>query len=324
MKDEVEQQSAGISRRQLLQYAGAATSLAILSSDASGRASQFAKPKAFRFVHLADIHVQPYLRADEGFRRCLQAVHALTPRPEFILTGGDLVMDVAAAPSEAKAKELFNLYTSICRDSDIPIRQCIGNHDVFGWSSKGKIAPDHASYGKKMAQECLNLPRTTYSFDHKGWHFCVVDDILPADGDGWQGGITEEDLDWLSRDLEATGEKPKVLCAHMPIVSATVFRDVNATDRPNIEITKRAMCRNVGPILKFLRRHSVNLVLTGHMHQNETLQLDKTAYVGQGAVCGAWWKGSHHGNPEGFGIIDVRSDGTFEHRYSTFGWKVDV
>lgn len=282
MKDQAAQNSTALTRRQLLQYAGAVTPLAILPQGVRARASQSTKPKAFRFVHLADIHVQRHLRADEGFRRCLQAIHALKPRPEFILTGGDLVMDVTAT-SEATAKELFDLYTNICKDSDIPIRQCIGNHDVFGWSSKGKIAPDHASYGKKMVQERLNLPRTTYSFDHKGWHFCIVDDILPADGDGWQGGITEEDLDWLSRDLEAAGEKPKVLCAHMPIVSATVFRGVNATDRPNIEITKRAMCRNVGPILKFLRRHNIDLVLTGHMHQNEMVRLDKTTYVGQGA-----------------------------------------
>ncbi|UCD29560.1 MAG: metallophosphoesterase, partial [Planctomycetota bacterium] len=279
--------------------------------------------QAFRFAHLADIHVQHSLRAEEGFSKCLAAVHALRPRPDFILTGGDLVMDVLAA-DEGQAKKLFDLYTSICKDSDIPIWQCIGNHDVFGWSSRGKVAPNHVAYGKKMAQQRLNLPRTTYSFDHKGWHFCVVDDILPFEGEGWQGGITEKDLDWLSRDLATAGGKHKVLCAHMPIITISVFRDVNISDHPQIGVSKKAMCRNPGPILKLLRQHNVDLVLAGHTHQNESLRYDNTTYIGHGAVCGAWWKGPYLGNAEGFGVIDVHSDGHFEHCYHTFGWQAEV
>ncbi|MHC4795714.1 MAG: metallophosphoesterase, partial [Planctomycetota bacterium] len=223
MENRMKQMSNGLTRRQLLKSAGAAGGLTILPHAASAGKERSNRSQAFRFAHLADIHVQPHLRADEGFRKCLAAVHVLKPRPDFILTGGDLVMDVLAA-DEGQAKQLFDLYTSICKDSDIPVYQCIGNHDVFGWDSKGKVAPNHVMYGKKMVRERLNLPRTTYSFDYKGWHFCVVDDILPFTGHGWQGGISEEDFDWLSHDLTEAGKRPKVLCAHMPIVSVTVFR----------------------------------------------------------------------------------------------------
>jgi 3',5'-cyclic-AMP phosphodiesterase len=270
---------------------------------------------------LTDIHVQPERRADEGFRAALKAVHEMKPRPDFILTGGDLVYDVLNV-SEERANKLFDMYNAICRDSDIPFRQCIGNHEVFGWQSKGRIPKDHADYGKKMAADRLGLARTTYSFDHKGWHFCVVDDILPNDGEGCHGGISDEDMDWLDRDLAAAGEKPKVLCAHIPIVSAAVFRGIEEREKSHLEIGRVLVCRNPGPILRLLQKHRVNLVLTGHLHQNERIELDGTTHVGQGAVSGAWWKGPHHGNPEGFGVIDVNADAGFEHRYHEFGWQV--
>lgn len=311
-----------ISRRGFLKVVGAAAGTALLPRAAGAAGTDAGQPQAFRFAHLADIHVQPERRAGEGFRKCLDAVHGLKPRPDFILTGGDLVMDVLNT-NAGRAKALFDLYTKICGDSDIPIRQCVGNHDVFGWSSKGKIRPDHVAYGKKMVQERLDLARTTYSFNHKGWHFCVVDDIQPRKGEGYEGGFSDADLDWLSGDLAAARDWRKVICAHIPIVSVAVFRGSNAVKDPHVSVSKGMICRNPGPILALLRKHQVNLVLTGHLHQNETLRYDNTTHFGVGAVCGAWWKGPHHGNREGFGVIDVHADGTFEHHYRTYGWQAE-
>jgi len=281
------------------------------------------EPTGFRFVHLTDIHVQPELRADEGFRQCLKEVHALSPRPDFILTGGDLVMDVLAA-DEARSKTLFDLFLAICRDSDIPFKHCIGNHDVFGWSRKHTVAADHVLYGKKMVQERMNLEHTTYSFDHKGWHFAIVDDILPSTvpNKDYEGGFSEPDLDWLGKDLVSAGAKPKLLCTHVPILSSAIFRAFVAKEAGVQNVADRSLiCRNAGEILKVLKDNAVNLVLTGHLHENETHTYQGTTHVGEGAVCGAWWKGVNNGSPEGFGVIDVKKDGTFEHQYQTYGWK---
>ncbi len=312
---------SAISRRGLLHMAGsAALGLALGRRAIAAEAIQSAK--AFRFVHLTDIHVQPERRAEEGLRACLASIHALKPRPDIIITTGDLVMDALAA-SEERANKLFDLYNRICRDSDIPIRNCIGNHEVFGWQSKGRIPSDHADYGKKMSRDRLGLENTTYSFDHQGWHFCMVDDILPNEGEGYHGGISDEDMEWLDRDLAAAGDRPKAICAHIPILSVAVFRGLEARDKNTLEIQRRRVCRNPGPILELLKKHRVNLVLTGHLHQNERLELDGTTYIGEGAVSGAWWKGAHLGNPEGFGIIDVKADGAFEHRYHEYGWKAE-
>lgn len=318
-------ETSKLNRRELFGLAGAAA----LTMSGVGRMARAvaadgpsAAPQAFRFVHLTDIHVQPELRGAEGLRACIQAVHDLKPRPDFILTGGDLVFDILSQ-SAARAKNLFDLYNSIVKDSDIPWRQCIGNHDVFGWSSKGKIAPDHVSYGKKMVSDRLGLERTTYSFDHKGWHFACVDDIQPNEGDGYHGGFSEEDLHWLTNDLKAAANRPKVICTHIPVISVTVFRAADATGKPNIPVNVASVCRNPGPILTLCREQKVNLVLTGHQHERETIRYENTTFIEDAAVCGAWWKGAHKGNPEGFGIIDAKADGTFEHRYATYGWQAE-
>lgn len=314
--------SPSLTRRSLLSAAGAVAATAI--SPALARTADepaAGSPGAFRIAHLTDIHVQPELRADEGFRKCLAAVHDLKPRPDLILTGGDLVMDTLGQ-DETRARQLFDLYTALCRDSDIPIRQCIGNHDVFGWGGPRKVTTDHPLYGKKMVQERLELPRTTYSFDHKGWHFCVVDDIRPLkdNAEGYEAGVSEEDLAWLADDLKAAGDRPKVLVTHIPIVSVVVFRAVNAAADPKINVSKSMICQNPGPILTLLREHKVSLVLAGHLHDNEVIRYEHTTHVGEGAVSGGWWKGPHRLSPEGFGVVDLRPDGSFDHRYHTFGW----
>jgi Icc protein len=43
-------------------------------------------------------------------------------------------------------------------------------------------------------------------------------------------------------------------------------------------------------------------------------------YICDGAVSGAWWKGRNHECDEGYGLINLYDDGTFDHAYQTYGW----
>lgn len=38
-------------------------------------------------------------------------------------------------------------------------------------------------------------------------------------------------------------------------------------------------------------------------------------------MSGNWWKGAHHGVPEGYGAIDLYDDGSFDHEYVTYNWN---
>ena len=74
----------------------------------------------------------------------------------------------------------------------------------------------------------------------------------------------------------------------------------------------------------------VKLCLSGHVHLNDRVEMGvpgapadgaKVTYICDGAVCGSWWDGRKAQCDEGYGVVDLYDDGTFEHRYVAYGWK---
>lgn len=275
----------------------------------------------FRFVHLTDIHVQPELKATEGLIQCLKVVENLRPKPDFILTGGDLVRDVFNQ-SAARAKTLFTLLKKTFADhTSLPVRHCLGNHDVFGWGGKRGVTPETPLYGKAMFLEELGLSQTYYSFDHKGWRFYVLDSIQPSTGEKlYQGYIDDAQFDWLSRSLkEKPAAMPACVVTHIPIMSVTVFN--RPSKETGYEVLANSMCRDAQKVTQLLAAHNVKLALSGHIHEIDRCEYRGITFICDGAVSGAWWKGPHKGFDEGFGVIDVNRDGSFRHEYRTYGWK---
>lgn len=313
-----ENSQVGLSRREILKTTGAAAIAAAWPGAVAVGAEEQGKAESFRIAHLTDIHIQPELKGNEGFRKCMSVVHELKPRPDLILTGGDLVMD-SMATEETRVRMLWDLYKGITKDSDIPVRHGIGNHDVFGICTE-KVARDNPQFGKKMFQDQLELERTTYSFDHKGWHIAMVDDIVPIEKGCYEGGFTDEVLAWLDADFKAAGDKPKLIVTHIPIVSVIVYHSLDGVTPVDPADLRSMTCANAGTILKLLRTHKVNLVLAGHLHDNEVIRHQYTTHIGEGAVCGAWWKGPQRLSREGFGVVDLHADGTFDHTYHDYGW----
>ncbi len=67
----------------------------------------------FSVAFLTDIHLQPEDDAVKGFTQALDTVNALNP--DFIITGGDLIMD-ALEQSYGLADSLYNLYYGGCKE----------------------------------------------------------------------------------------------------------------------------------------------------------------------------------------------------------------
>ena len=139
-----------LSRRGFIGCAAAS----VLSLGCSQKLSESAKNASilpgstFSFVHLTDLHIRPERNATKGVTACLKAVNKLNPKPDFLLTGGDLVMDVTIGDFE-RATLLFDLLVKTFRDyAGIPVRHCIGNHDIFALSNQSRV--NHPQYGKKM------------------------------------------------------------------------------------------------------------------------------------------------------------------------------
>jgi 3',5'-cyclic AMP phosphodiesterase CpdA len=301
--------------------AGAATPPAS-AQPAPGQPAPAGRPDgAIRFAHLTDMHVQPERRGGDGYAAALRSLERLDPPAQFIITGGDHVMDVFEADA-ARAKVQWDLYERVLREhTRLPVYATMGNHDVGGWGVPGQVPPGSAGYGKAMALDRLGMKSPYYSFDHGPWHFVCLDNIAPR-GTGYFGGLDPEQLEWLRADLTAAGQaRPVCIVSHIPILSACVFFDGDDRLRQDFwHVPDSWMQRDVKPLLGLLRRHNVRLLLSGHIHLVDRVDYLGMTFVCDGAVSGAWWKGPNQEFAEGYGVVDLFPDGSSRHEYLTFGW----
>ena len=274
---------------------------------------------AFDFAFLTDMHVQPERGAADGLRQCIRSVNALARRPDFAITGGDLVMDALDVGLDRSRME-FRLFDDCMKGLEIPVHHTLGNHDVVGWSAKGLVPSTDHDYGKKVFAERYGKGRTYRSFNHRGWHFVLLDSVdYDRETGSYRGWIDDAQLDWLRADLAGPGRgRPTVIVTHIPFYS--VWHQVHSG--PATHLDAKALVGNVHQFRKIFDQHDVRLVLSGHGHVVERIEIGKVTYIQGGAVSGMWWKGPVFGKPEGYGIVTCRPDGSFDWKYRDYGWKV--
>lgn len=291
-----------------------ATALAPLA--ASRAASAETAPAAFSFLHFTDPHLQPELRGDAGTRMAFEAMAAIPH--DFALAGGDLVMDVYSQ-GPARAKLLFDLYQGAARALPKKVYSILGNHDIYGINAQSGVAATDPLYAKKLFEDRLGQPRCQ-SFDHKGWHFILLDSVQTDAARNWYGEIDSLQLAWLSADLNHVAPAtPIVAMTHMPLVSGALsFFGSKAEGFKTLVIT------NPRPVLDLFAGHNLKAVLQGHTHVREVVEYGGCRYVTPGAICGNWWKGAFLGSPEGYAVYTAHGSGldaelTYEFRAT--GWK---
>ncbi|MFN7020534.1 MAG: metallophosphoesterase family protein [Phycisphaerales bacterium] len=290
-----------------------------------------AKP-GVRLAHLTDFHVQPEKRAGEGMAASLRHVMALDQRPDVIVTGGDLIMD-GFEQDESRTRLQWDLFTKVLKD-ECPARveHALGNHDIWGWNkSKSRTTGTEPGWGKKWALETLGMTRAYHSFVVGGWRVIVLDSVAvdPRNPDGYIGRLDEAQTAWLEAELKASLE-PVVVVSHIPILSMVSVAHSSKTNEKDlqIEVSARVMHAD-GPSLHRMfaagaGAGKVKLCLSGHIHRIDRVELDGVAYICDGAVCGSWWNGPRNRCDEGYGVVDLMPDGTFTHRYQTYGWKAEA
>jgi len=332
-------QRQGISRREALQRTLIAGSLLVGAERGAHAASRLTerdgtRRRVLRFAHPTDIHVQPELHGGEGMRACFGHMMGLKDPPSLIITGGDLPMDTASTPA-ARSKDEWELFLKVLKDSipaRMPIYHTLGNHDVFGRDkAKSGASGSESFYGKRWFLQNFEYERAYRSFDAAGWHFIILDSIdLSAGGKDFVGRIEPEQMDWLRSDLRRTPPTtPIVVITHVPIVSVANYFDRDdaewKTDGPNLEVKASRMhvdCRDLDAL--FQQHRNIKLCLSGHLHLLDRCVYNGITHICDGAVSGAKWKGPKRQTPEGYGVIDLYDDGTFDHQYVTFGWKAEA
>jgi Icc protein len=279
----------------------------------------FAAPeRTVRFAHFTDIHITPDNNAPQRFAKAMEYMQSLPDKPQLLITGGDNVMDSFAA-TDKDATVLFNLVKKLMNENcHIPVKYCIGNHDLWGWDKKSsQTTGSEEFWGVKRPIHEFNMPGRYYSFDVKNWHFIILENIMSDGKDSYLAKLDDEQFNWLSGELEKNKDKYVVIISHAPILSAAAFFDDKESEKSGDWSIYRGYMNIDARKLKdlFYKYPGVKLCISGHLHLLDTVTYNGVTYICDGAVCGAWWGGKYQETKGGFGVFDLYSDGTFKNQY---------
>jgi 3',5'-cyclic-AMP phosphodiesterase len=290
-----------------------------------GRAKEPSGVDPLRIVFATDAHlmVNGALRSDEGIISCLKAIETIYPKPDFILCGGDLTHESPDLDFPA-AEQLIDRFLTIWNDhTQLQTFFAFGNHDLVG-TRNASVARDDPRYAKGLFRMRLGLERNYYAFEKGNWRFIVLDDVLPEPDGSYIGEYAEEQLAFLRSELNQQAQKPTVLCGHIPSFSVLPgLNGWNKIDGATIKTPASLVAHNAVALLQVFAETNANvkIVVAGHLHHLEEIQVDGISFVNGGAICGNWWKGKQRGCPEGFLVLELRGDGSFTTDYRSYGWK---
>ena len=267
----------------------------------------------FQFAFLTDIHLQYKSNAVEGFKQAIDTINIINP--DFVITGGDLIMD-ALGQTYGRADSLYNLYTEVTKDFNMPLYNTLGNHEIYGIYKKSGADKTHPEYGEKMFEK--RLGNSYYAFDHKGWKFIIINSVEDTKRNRYIGLIDEEQIEWIKEELQNTDSStPIVISTHIPFI--TIYNQIYAGSTvPN---DSSLVVANSKEVLEIFKDHNLKLVLQGHLHTVEDICVDGVHFITGGAVSARWWSGANRGFEEGFVLISVKGD-NFDWQYLDYGWEV--
>ncbi|MDR9415060.1 MAG: metallophosphoesterase [Gracilimonas sp.] len=273
----------------------------------------------FRVVHLTDQHVTSRRKGHEGYKKCVESINALSPSPDLVLMGGDMVFDGLYTELDTY-KESIDLYKEISSKLNMPHYPCIGNHDVLGLSSRRKVSADHPGIGRKMIMDELDMKNDYYSFNHKGWHFVVLNSIHEMDGPNgpsYEARISKEQLDWLRYDLGDHADKPSIVVSHLAAFShkGQINNDFEMKAMSPIILQNNIDLRYI------LERHNVKAMLQGHTHISEDFRFNDVWYITSQAASAAWWGGNWLGFKPGYTVLELGDEDIINWYPVTYDWE---
>lgn len=271
------------------------------------------KKEIFTMAFLTDIHLQPELDAVAGLSLALDSVNRL--KPDFILTGGDLIMD-ALGQAYGRADSLYNLYNEVIKKAECRVYNTMGNHEIYGIYSGSGADPSHPEFGEKMFE--TRFGNSYYSFGFSGWKFFILNSVEDGGNDRYTGLIDSAQVEWIKSELNNTpAETPIVISTHIPLITAYSQKYEGST----VANTSTLVVYNSKDILDLFSGHNLKLVLQGHLHTVEEIYIDGIHFITGGSVCGSWWRGPNKSYEEGFVHLTFYPD-DFNWRYVDYGWTV--
>ena len=297
--------------------AGSLFGLGLVSTRSNAAAE---KTPSLRFVHITDVHINDKNDAPKGVATMFAHIFARkADRPELVINSGDVCMAVDGNVTGKQAAEQIALWKTAVKDCPVPIKYCLGNHDIWGGLEPTAEIPATLK-GEALMVKTLGLTAPWYSCDQGGWHFIALNSMA-----NWPnyGTLTKEHFEWLIDDLKKTPkETPVVVYSHLPILSVTSSVYGNETRKGNNNVIpgvwQHADCWEITEV--FRRFPNVRLCLSGHMHTCDRVEYRGVWYICGGAASGAWWGGSEYGFLPCYGLVTLYPNGQFDYEFVDYGW----
>ncbi|HUP08408.1 MAG TPA: metallophosphoesterase [Caldimonas sp.] len=227
-----------VDRRQFLQLAGLGGVVLVSAATGAARAADTMAGAAddFMFVQLSDLHWgfegPPNPDAKGTLPKAIAAVNALERQPDFVIFTGDLT-HTTDDPRERR-KRMAEVKAMVSELKVKTLRFIPGEHDASLDNGKAFIE---------------NFGDTHYTFDHKGVHFIVLDNVSDPGA-----SLGQAQLDWLAADLRAQPADARIV----------VF-----THRPLFDLYPQWdwATRDGAKAVDLLMPHANVTVFYGHIHQ---------------------------------------------------------
>jgi 3',5'-cyclic AMP phosphodiesterase CpdA len=270
-----------MNRREVLKGAGALMVAGALPVSLVKVAFGAKEPaEAFTFAHISDSHIS-YIgenkfvqNFDRGLIRAVAEVNLMTPKPDFIIYGGDI--------AQLGTKEEIDHGLELMSKVQTKVHYVMGEHDYYvdlGEYWESKLGPQW------------------YSFDHKGVHFVILNSILTYDtwtNKKWPsqmdrmlamarldnpGGspfmVGKKQLDWLKTDLKKISkDTPIIVCSHSPLQK--IYKGWNF------------WTEDAEDVLALLKRFDKVNVIYGHVHQVQYNQIGNISFHAVMATAWPW------------------------------------
>jgi len=198
--------------------------------------------KPVHIAQISDLHIKSpgslaYGRVDTAaaLERCVAALNAFRPRPDFVVISGDL----ADTPTAGEYQHLERLLAPL----ELPYAGIPGNHDC-----RELMRAAFASQPYAVSSGPLNQ-----RIELGGLDLLLLDSSVPGKP---HGELEAPTLQWLEETLAASPGRPALVFLHHPPFKAGIWH----MDRQNLG--------NAAEFAAVIRRHPrVQRIATGHVHR---------------------------------------------------------